>query len=115
MKRTITIECKFCGGTGLYKGMAERDGCAVICSSCQGTGKTEFTYNEFEGRKPMENVTRVFEGSFGYIHSDKNCTTEEGKTIHFSQYGCTYEEWQKGVHQLLWRNCTALMCIVTEV
>ena len=48
MKRTIVIECQACGGTGLYKGMAERDGAAVVCSCCNGTGKTEFTYNEFE-------------------------------------------------------------------
>ncbi len=97
MKRTIIIECQACGGTGLYKGIAERDGAAVVCSHCHGTGKTEFTYNEFEGRKEMDGVTRVFEGSFGYVHTDKDTTTEEGRTLHFSQYGCSYEEWKAGV------------------
>lgn len=37
MTRTIIIECQACKGTGLYKGMAERDGAAVVCSHCHGT------------------------------------------------------------------------------
>ncbi len=97
MKRTIVIECPSCKGTGLYKGVWERDGAAVICWDCKGTGKTEFTYNEFEGRKEREDVTRVFEGNFGYTHSDKDTTTKEGVTFHFSKYGCSYEEWKKGI------------------
>ena len=82
MKRTITIECQACGGTGLYKGMCERDGAAVVCEQCHGTGKTEL---------------RVFVGSFGYFHTDKDTSTEDGKTLHFSQYGCSYEDWKAGV------------------
>jgi len=32
-------ECSACKGTGLYVGMAEREGAAVVCSRCKGTGK----------------------------------------------------------------------------
>ena len=33
-------ECESCKGTGLYVGMAEREGSAVVCHTCKGTGKT---------------------------------------------------------------------------
>ena len=49
--KKIIIECSSCKGTGLYKGVSERDNCAVVCSVCNGTGKVDFFYNEFEGRK----------------------------------------------------------------
>lgn len=95
MKKLI-IECQNCKGTGLYKGMSERDSCAVICSSCYGTGKVEFHYNEFEGRKVRSDVKRVFKSSCGYVHSHEDVTTDEGKTIKFSEGGCSYEEWLNG-------------------
>ena len=96
MTRTIVIECPDCGGTGLYKGKNEKGTCAVVCFKCNGTGKTEFTYNEFEGRKEMNDVTRVFGASFGYVHYDCDHVTDEGETLHFSQYGCSYEDWKNG-------------------
>ena len=97
MKKTITIECGSCQGTGLYKGMSERDNCAVVCYSCKGTGKVDFTYNEFEGRKRRTDIKRVFKKSCGYIHSDQDTITREGKEIKFTEGGCTYEEWLNGV------------------
>jgi hypothetical protein len=27
----VEAECRACGGTGLYVGFAEKDGCAVVC------------------------------------------------------------------------------------
>lgn len=47
---TIEITCKSCHGTGLYVGLAERDGAAVVCSTCTGTGRSTFTYEPFTGR-----------------------------------------------------------------
>ena len=91
MKKKITIECKDCKGTGLYKGMGERGNCAVICSSCQGSGSVIFEYEEFFSLQKRYDVKRVFKGSFGYVHSDKD--TEE---IEFSKGGCSYTEWLKG-------------------
>lgn len=95
-KKTIVIECQSCGGTGLYKGVAERGDCAVVCYMCKGTGKTTFTYKEFTGRKLRDGVKRVFARSVGYAHSDKDFTTKEGETIRFSEGGCTYQEWLRG-------------------
>lgn len=95
--KTIIIECPSCKGTGLYRGMAERDKCAVVCSTCKGTGKTEYSYNEFTGRKIQKDVKRVFKDSCGYVHSDNNVEYENGKTIKFEEGGCTYEEWLDGV------------------
>ena len=94
--KKIVIECSTCKGTELYKGMSERDNCAVVCSVCKGTGKVDFYYNEFEGRKKRSDVKRVFKSSCGYVHSDKDVTTEDGKVIKFSEGGCSYEEWLNG-------------------
>lgn len=96
MKKTITIECATCLGTGLYKGMNERDSSATVCTRCKGTGKVDFAYNEFHGRKLRTDVKRVFGNTCGYAHSDKDATTQEGRLIKFSEGGCTYEEWLNG-------------------
>lgn len=61
--KTITIECPDCRGTGLYKGFMERDGEAVICVRCSGTGAQELRYNEFTSRKDKAGVRRVRAGS----------------------------------------------------
>ena len=94
--QTIIIQCKSCGGTGLYQGMGETDGAAVVCHTCKGTGKTEFTYKEFTGKKVKEGVERVYKGSFGYCIGTKDITTDKGQLIRFSKFGCTYQEWLNG-------------------
>ena len=99
MERTIIIACKACCGTGLHK---ESDGAAVECHQCGGTGKTEFTYTEFEGRKNMNGVTRVFpccasDNNYKSFYTDKDYETRNGNTLHFSQYGCSYDDWKDGV------------------
>jgi hypothetical protein len=114
MKKTVKIYCTECSGTGLYAGMAEKDGCAVVCYKCGGTGAVDFNYEEFEERKKKEGVKRVFSNSYGYGHCADDFTTKEGKTIRFSAGGCTYEEWEKGKFPMpvkdlycpyLWDNC----------
>lgn len=49
----IEEECSYCNGTGLFNGMAERDGFAVVCNQCKGTGKYIFkhSYKDFTERK----------------------------------------------------------------
>lgn len=84
-------KCKSCGGTGLYVGMAERDGVAVVCHTCKGTGKHHFVYEyeEFAGRIFNEDVKRVVKTNpgigLGEINGD---ITWVG--------GMTYEEWLEG-------------------
>lgn len=58
----IEHECPSCKGTGLYVGFAERDGAAIVCKSCAGTGKAlhVFRYKEFTGRKRRLNVIQVY-------------------------------------------------------
>ena len=36
-------QCKSCKGTGLYAGVGERDGFAVVCHTCKGTRRTRAT------------------------------------------------------------------------
>ena len=95
-KITVKIECTSCSGTGLYKGAMERDACAVICSTCGGTGMQEFTYTPFSGRKEATGIRRVFEASFGFIHSDQDVRTHH-REIHFSKFGASYEDWKRGI------------------
>ena len=59
--------CKSCGGTGLYVGMAERDGAAIMCHTCKGTGchKFRYEYDEFTGRIDRPGVARVYETNPG--------------------------------------------------
>ena len=92
----ILIQCPECKGTGLYKGMCEQDECAVECTKCHGTGFIYFQYEPFEARKERTNVKRVFKKTCGFVHSDKNCTCQDGTVLHFEDYGCTYGEWLNG-------------------
>lgn len=64
----MTIECPACSGTGLYQGMGEGKGTAVICHKCRGTGAYQYfySYNEFTGRKNKEGVNRVYLPGTGY-------------------------------------------------
>ena len=91
----IEYECPSCKGRGLYQGSSERDGAAVICYKCNGTGKRTFKAKSFVGRKIADGVTRVFDSS-GYCVSAKDRVTEDGVKLTFSQWGCTYEEWLAG-------------------
>lgn len=93
----LDVECRDCGATGLYMGLGERNGCAVVCHTCKGTGcehiKLEFT--KFKKRKKRTDVKRVFEHGAGFVHSAEDVTLE-GQTIRFSEGGATYEEWLAG-------------------
>jgi hypothetical protein len=97
MKKTIEFdqECQSCAGTGLYVGMAERDGAAVVCHTCKGSGKYHFrhSYNEFEGRKEKDGVERVYQANPG-ICIGKGGRGKEYKLSDFG--GMAYGDWKKG-------------------
>lgn len=57
--KSIKIECKACGATGLYRGCAEPKGVAVVCCACGGTGCAELEYEPFEQRKERRGVHKV--------------------------------------------------------
>lgn len=87
MKKVIKIECKDCGGTGIYKGMAERDMYGVVCSTCKGTGYVDFEYEEFKKKRPRFDVEIVVERNPG-ICIGKG---EVGKPLDFG--GVPYHDW----------------------
>jgi hypothetical protein len=80
-------QCKSCGGTGLYVGMAERNGAAVLCINCKGTGRevNRITYTEFDKRKKRSGVTRVYKCNPGI------CINDDPK---FG--GMPFSDWHKG-------------------
>ena len=94
----IIHQCGSCSGSGLYTGMAERDGSAVICSSCHGTGRSvsKMTFTEFNGRVNKKGVKRVYQSACGYGISSEDIRRDDGKIIRFSNAGCSYSEWKFG-------------------
>ncbi len=68
----VNEQCPACKGTGLYVGMAERDGAAVVCDTCEGTGCNTYRheYVPFTGRQPREGIVRVFAANPGIRISD---------------------------------------------
>lgn len=69
----IIRECFACEGTGLYVGMAERDGAAVVCGKCKGVGEEEITIvgRTFSGRKKRPGIKKVFQSNPGILISDQ--------------------------------------------
>lgn len=57
--KIVKAECESCSGTGLYRGMCEGPGMAVVCLRCNGTGCQEIRYRPFTKRKPRRDVKRV--------------------------------------------------------
>jgi len=65
----IKTECKSCRGTGLYRGMAEPEGVAVVCLTCKGTGCAEIEYTPFTERKRRSDVRTVKQSRGSFIMS----------------------------------------------
>lgn len=93
------VECTSCGGTGLYKGFAEGDGAAVVCRTCDGTGKqhVHYEFTSFTERKKQKGVKRVYKTAAGYGIAAEDFTTKDGVFIPFSQAGVSYKDWLNGV------------------
>lgn len=65
--KTITIQCPSCRGTGLYSGFLEPPGTAVICHGCHGSGKAQFSYEEFTVRKQKRGIRTVSRSRESFI------------------------------------------------
>ncbi len=89
----LKVACKACKSTGLYVGRGERDGAAVVCNDCNGTGKEKFRYeyDDFKKRKNIKKVKRVYEVNpgIGIGKGDKYTLEDLG--------GMSYQDWAKGV------------------
>lgn len=54
----------------MYVGLAERNGSAVVCLRCKGTGAVEYVppvVVEFKGRRVRERVKTVHAADSGYV------------------------------------------------
>ncbi len=80
--KTVQAQCHDCRGTGLYTGIGERDGLAVVCGKCEGTGQKDISYTPFTGRKTRENVRKVIQVNPGIVISPE-----------LTQGGAGYQEW----------------------
>lgn len=88
-------QCDTCEGTGLFQGMAERDGFAVVCYKCGGTGKRheKIEYDDPpKKRKVRTDTIQVIQANPGVgvgISEEKGLTME-------SFGGMPYKDWLKG-------------------
>lgn len=85
----MKAECNSCQGTGLYVGMGERDGAAVVCATCKGTGERTITikYRDFKGRQKREGVRRIYESNPGI------CIGEGANLLLKDFGGMSYADW----------------------
>lgn len=85
--------CQECGGSGLYVGMAERDGVAVVCAKCSGTGCYTFVheYEEFSERRRRPGVERVFRCNPGIVIG-----TNAGRLRLAEFGGMPADKWERG-------------------
>lgn len=90
-KHTLIIEqeCPDCKGTGVYVGMAERDGFAVQCKTCDGTGKyvAKIWWADFTEKKKKDGIHTVLQGNPGF------CVSSKGE---FDFGGMSYQDWFNG-------------------
>lgn len=94
MEKTFKVKekCQSCNGTGIYKGMGERDGFGVICHNCKGTGCHEFVHNyeEFTQREPAKKVKHV-------IKTNPGICVGTGAGFKFADFGgMSYSDWKDG-------------------
>lgn len=85
-------ECSACKGTGLYRGMGEGPGAAVVCHRCEGTGAYKYRreHKEFTGRVERQGIKRVYQSTCGYMIG-------EGNGRIFEDFGgMPYEDWASG-------------------
>jgi hypothetical protein len=94
MKKKFEVDekCPACSGTGLYVGFGEKDGAAVICHDCKGTGKFHFVheYEEFEKIEEKKGVKWV-------LQINPGIGVGEGNGFDFSDFGgMSYNDWKSG-------------------
>ena len=94
MKIEVEAECKSCKGTGLYVGMYERNGAAIVCHICKGTGRQKITveYEPFHQRKHRKGIIRVLQHNPGI-----GVGVNQGEAIRLIDFGgISYAHWEAG-------------------
>ncbi len=82
----IETECYTRDGTGLYSGMCEQKGTAVICIRCNGTGCEKICFKPFVKRRGKRGIQKVSQ-SFGSFIAEKTGPTNKW---------ITYKEFKQG-------------------
>lgn len=97
-KVELEIQCKSCQGTGVYSGMGESRETAVICQTCSGSGKQQysFQYEEFTGRKIKDGIKRVYKSGYGYKIGLGKINFDKIGEIDMDKEGVSYEEFLNG-------------------
>lgn len=93
MKFKVEAVCRSCNGTGLYVGMGERHGAAVVCNTCRGSGceKIVVEYEPFVARSDHGDVRRVFRCNPGIVIGEK-----QGVFSLDDFGGMPYVQWREG-------------------
>jgi hypothetical protein len=78
-KKTIIINCRECGGTGVHY-QEKMDGHGLLCLECLGSGSQTISFTPFKGRLAIANV----------------CTVTARKKYGPSGEMVTYDEFAKG-------------------
>lgn len=105
----VKTQCHACEGTGIYVGFAEKNGAGVVCTTCNGTGMKVIKYTPFSGRVERKDVKRVYYNCpYGISAIDSEL---DGKKFPFSKFGCSYDDWLKGVKpkQITFLGCPLYM------
>ena len=105
----MKIECPSCKGTGVYQGMGEGEGTAVVCHRCNGTGAYQYSYSykDFTGRNVVENVERVYLSGMGFKLGLGKINFSEVGEIDMDKEGVSYPEFINGkkpehIKELAW-------------
>ena len=86
---SVEAACDSCDTTGLYKGMGEGGGIAVVCTKCKGTGHYTLVteWEDFTSNKKRKGVKRVVQVNPGIYIGEGNGHSLE------SWGGVSYKEW----------------------
>jgi hypothetical protein len=90
----VMEKCPDCKGTGLYVGMAEKSGAAVVCYTCKGTGCKHYRheYEPFTKREDTPiGISRVFQVNPGICIGAK----DDAGLSAFG--GMPIKEWESGL------------------
>lgn len=83
---SLDVECDSCTGTGLYSGMCEGPGVAVVCLRCRGTGRVELRVKTFERRRGRRDIKTVRRSAGSFIATGCGPVGRE----------ITYKQFKKG-------------------
>ena len=102
------IVCTVCNGTGVYVGMAERDGAGIVCARCKGTGcyHHKFEYEEFKERKTREGIRRIYQTNPGIMIGENILN---GITLE-DFGGIPYDDWLAGCSFPVDLGCRKFIC-----